>query len=211
MPSPNTTIRVIDKVIEQARVRYGELMQSEYISVGLRIDGYVTRGQTQDNDRITNIKEENTKQMTCMLDVPVKRGSYVELQTGTTDVEYSKKGIVVSVPIKTPVDYLFSTLLFNTKVEIRRDQNLYDSDGDIIDNSPIITKDIGCFVQRVSMRERQIDAGIDRNSVNQIITVSSWDIRKDDILYIGEDRYKITDIEELDNDIFSGYMTYYRD
>ena len=33
----------------------------------------------------------------------------------------------------------------------------------------------------------------------------------DDILYIGPDRYKITDLEELDNDMISGYMTYYRD
>lgn len=211
MASPNTTIRVIDKVIEQARVRYGELMQSEYISVGLRIDGAITRGQTQDNDRMTNIKEENTKQMTCMLDVDVKRGSYVEMQIDSTDVDYSKKGIVISVPIKTPVDYLFSTLLFNTTVELRRNQILYNADGDIIDNAPIIVKDIGCFVQRVSMRERQIDAGIDRNSVNQIITVKKWDIQKDDILFIGPDRYKITDLEELDNEIISGYMTYYRD
>lgn len=211
MASPNTTIKVIDKVIEQARVRYGELMESEYISVGLKIDGVKTRGQSQDNDRITNTKEENTKQMTCMLDVPIKRGSYVEMQNDLTDTEYSKKGVVLSIPIKTPVDYLFSTLLFNTNVELRRNQTLYNDDGDIIDNSPIITKDIGCFVQRISMRERQIDAGIDRNSVNQIITIKKWDIQKDDILFIGNDRYKITDLEELDNDMISGYMTYYRD
>ena len=112
MASPNTTLKVIDKVIDQARVRYKELMESEYISVGLRIDGITTRGQTQDNERITNIKEENTKQMTCMLEVPVKRGSFVEMQNDPNDTEYSKKGIVVSIPIKTPVDYLFSTLLF---------------------------------------------------------------------------------------------------
>ena len=37
------------------------------------------------------------------------------------------------------------------------------------------------------------------------------DIKKGDILYIGEDSYKITDIEELEKDIFSAYMTYYRE
>ena len=211
MASPNSNLNVIDKVIGQARVRYAELMQSEYISVGLKIDGIITRGQTQDNERMTNTKEENTKQMTCMLDVPVKRGSYVEIKDIESDTEYSKKGIVISVPIKTPVDYLFSTLLFNTSVELRRDQILYSDDGDIVDNAPYIIENIDCFVQRVGMRERQIDAGIDRNSVNQIITVKKWDIRKDDILYIGPDRYKITDLEELDNDMISGYMTYYRD
>ena len=211
MASPNSNLNVINKVIGQARVRYAELMQSEYISVGLKIDGIITRGQTQDNERMTNTKEENTKQMTCMLDVPVKRGSYVEIKDIESDTEYSKKGIVISVPIKTPVDYLFSTLLFNTSVELRRDQILYSDDGDIVDNAPYIIENIDCFVQRVGMRERQIDAGIDRNSVNQIITVKKWDIRKDDILYIGPDRYKITDLEELDNDMISGYMTYYRD
>jgi hypothetical protein len=207
----NSTIKVIDKVIEQARVRYDDLMQSEYISVGLRVDNQETRGQVQDSEYVRSTKQENTKQMTCMLGIKVKRGSYVEMMDNTDDTEYSIKGIVISDPIETPVDYLFSTLLYNTTVELRRSQITYNDDGDIINNSPYIIKDIGCFVQRIGMRERQIDAGIDRNSVNQIITTRDWDIQKEDILYIGSDRYKITDIEELDNDLLSGYMTYYRD
>lgn len=211
MQMANNTTKVIEKVIEQARIRYADLMESDFISVSLLIDGFPTKGQSMDSDRMTTVREQNTKQMTCMLDAPIHRGSYVEIKTGPDDTGYSQKGIVITKPNQTPVDYYFSTLLFNTVVEIRRDKKTYNDDGDVASNAPTIIDNIGCFVQRISMRERQIDAGIDRNSVNQIITTKNWDIRKDDILYIGSDRYKVTDLEELDTEILSGYMTYYRE
>lgn len=211
MANQSSTVKVIEKVIAQARTRYNDLMQSEYISFNLKIDGISTKGQCQDNKRQTNIKEENTKQMTCTLDVPVKRGSLVEMISDPKLLTYDLKGIVISTPTETPVDYFFSTLLFNTVVTRKRNQFLYNDDGDVIDNSPFVDEKIDAFVQRVGMRERQIDAGIDRNSVNQIITTNEWDIKKDDILYIADDKYKITDLEELENDMISGFMTYYRE
>ncbi len=207
----NSTINVIDKVVKQARGMYDGYMESHYVSVDVRIDGIQTKGQCKDNERTTNIKEEHTKMVTCMLDVPVHRGSLVEMQADDLDTEYTRKGIVISVPNKTPVDFYFYTLLFNTTAERHRSQLTYNQDGDLVANNPIVIDNIDCFVQRVGMRERQIDAGIDRNSVNQIITTNNWDIKKDDLLFIGSDRYKITDIEELDKEIFSAYMTYYRE
>ncbi len=207
----NSTINVIDKVVKQARGMYDGYMESHYVSVDVRIDGIQTKGQCKDNERTTNIKEEHTKMVTCMLDVPVHRGSLVEMQADDLDTEYTRKGIVISVPNKTPVDFYFYTLLFNTTAERHRSQLTYNQDGDLVGNNPIVIDNIDCFVQRVGMRERQIDAGIDRNSVNQIITTNNWDIKKDDLLFIGSDRYKITDIEELDKEIFSAYMTYYRE
>lgn len=207
----NSTINVIDKVVKQARTMYDGYMESHYVSVDVRIDGIQTKGQCKDNERTTNIKEEHTKMVTCMLDVPVHRGSLVEMQADDLDTEYTRKGIVISVPNKTPVDFYFYTLLFNTTAERHRSQLTYNQDGDLVANNPIVIDNIDCFVQRVGMRERQIDAGIDRNSVNQIITTNNWDIKKDDLLFIGSDRYKITDIEELDKEIFSAYMTYYRE
>lgn len=207
----SSTINVIDKVVKQARGMYDGYMESHYVSVDVRIDGIQTKGQCKGNERTTNIKEEHTKMVTCMLDVPVHRGSLVEMQADDFDTEYSRKGIVISVPNKTPVDFYFYTLLFNTTAERHRSQLTYNQDGDLVGNNPIVIDNIDCFVQRVGMRERQIDAGIDRNSVNQIITTNNWDIKKDDLLFIGSDRYKITDIEELDKEIFSAYMTYYRE
>lgn len=207
----SSTINVIDKVVKQARGMYDGYMESHYVSVDVRIDGIKTKGQCKDNERTTNIKEEHTKMVTCMLDVPVHRGSLVEMQADDLDTEYTRKGIVISVPNKTPVDFYFYTLLFNTTAERHRSQLTYNQDGDLVGNTPIVIDNIDCFVQRVGMRERQIDAGIDRNSVNQIITTNNWDIKKDDLLFIGSDRYKITDIEELDKEIFSAYMTYYRE
>ncbi|WP_133965102.1 hypothetical protein [Eubacterium limosum] len=207
----SSTINVIDKVVKQARGMYDGYMESHYVSVDVRIDGIKTKGQCKDNERTTNIKEEHTKMVTCMLDVPVHRGSLVEMQADDLDTEYTRKGIVISVPNKTPVDFYFYTLLFNTTAKRHRSQLTYNQDGDLVGNNPIVIDNIDCFVQRVGMRERQIDAGIDRNSVNQIITTNNWDIKKDDLLFIGSDRYKITDIEELDKEIFSAYMTYYRE
>ena len=61
------------------------------------------------------------------------------------------------------------------------------------------------------MRQRQIDVGIDSNAVNQIITSKIWDIQRNDILHIGSERYKITDLRELDKEICEGYMTFYRE
>jgi len=206
----SSIVNTIDKVVEQARSRYLEYIQSDYIAVDIRVDGKLTRGQCKDKSNSYTIKEENTKMMTCELTIPVHRGSYIEMQNGKDDDTFSLTGIVMTVPNETPVDYYFSTLFFNTIVERRRKQELYDEDGNVVGDSPIVVDNIDCFVQRVGMRERQVDAGIDRNSVNQLITVKKWDIKIDDLLYVGSDRYIVTDIEELDKDVLSVYMTYYR-
>ena len=126
------------------------------------------------------------------------------------DDDYSLKGIVTTIPSQTPVDYYFYTLFFNTVVNRVRNEKIFDEDGNIVDNNPVIIDNIDCFVQRVGMRERSVDAGIDRNSVNQLITIKKWDIKVDDILTVGSDRYIVTDIEELDSDMLNVYMTYYR-
>ena len=88
---------------------------------------------------------------------------------------------------------------------------MYSEDGYVIGNNPLIEDSIPCFVQRIGMRQRQIDVGIDRNAVNEITTLKKWDIQKGDILHIGSDKYKITDLKELDDEICQGYMTYYRE
>lgn len=244
----NRTSKTIGNVIKQARIKYEELMESEYISVAIKIDGKETRGQAQDADSTYSMQDKNSKLMTCMLDVPVRRGSYVEMEgdentsdipttseltyivsddnqiirtlnnqglvvDGSTNVvdTYSNKGLVTSIPNRTPVDYYFTVLFFNSTAQRRRNGYVYNDDGDIITNQPNVIQEIPCYVERIGARERQVDVGIDRNSVNKIITLSKYDIQKNDILYIGSDRYKITDIEELEKDFFSAYMTYYRE
>lgn len=243
----NRTSKTIGNVIKQARIKYEELMDSEYISVAIKIDGNSTRGQAQDADSTYSTQDKNSKLMTCMLDVPVNRGSYVEMEgdENTSDIPttsalsyvvssdgeiiktldeqglvvdtqevvdtYTNKGLVTSIPNKTPVDYYFTVLFFNTTAQRRRNGFVYNDDGDIINNNQSIIQEIPCYVERIGARERQVDIGIDRNSVNKIITLSKYDIQKNDILYIGSDRYKITDIEELEKDFFSAYMTYYRE
>lgn len=201
----------IDKVVTKAREKYTEIMQSPHIGIDIRIDGMLTKGQMEDNQNRATLKEQQTKTMTCMLDVPVKRGSLVEMKNGDNDEGYSLKGIVASYPTKTPVDWFFYTLMFNTVVTRSRYKTIYAPNGDILEEQEIIREEIPAFVQRIGMRERQVDMGIDRDSVNEIITTNNWDIQKNDILYIGTDRYKITDIEELDKEIFGAYMTYYRE
>lgn len=207
----NSKVNVINKVVEQAKAQYYELMQSDYVSRRMRIDGVETRGQVEEHTRKTTTKEEYTRTATCMDDVQVKRGSYIEISSDENDVEYSLKGIVSSIPNRTPVDYYFTALLFNTTAQRHRRQLVYSEDGYVIGNNPLITDDILCFVQRVGMRERQVDVGIDSDSVNEIITTKNWDIQKGDILYVGSEKYKITDVKELDDEIFWGYMTYYRE
>lgn len=207
----NSMVSNIDKVVRRARERYSDLMQSSYVGKNMRIDGVGTKGQVQDNKRSVTIKEAQTKICTCMLDVKVHRGSLVEIQPDEDIEGYSLKGVCNSIPNKTPVDFYFSVLLFNTTVIRRRYKPTYSPDGDVIEDATVIEDEIPCFVQRVGIRERQVDMGIDRDSVNEIITTIDWDIQKDDILYVGTDKYRITDIEELDKDIFSAYMTYYRE
>lgn len=207
----SSKVRVIDKVVEQAKEQYYELMKSDHVSRRMRIDGIETRGQVEENTRKTNTKEEYTRTATCMDDVKVHRGSYIEICADEDDTEYSLKGVVSTLPNRTPVDYYFQALLFNTTARRYRRQLIYSEDGYVIGDSPLIIDDILCFVQRIGMRERQVNVGIDSDSVNEIITTKDWDIQKDDILYVGSERYKITDIKELDNDLFWGYMTYYRE
>ena len=89
--SSNTT-KTIANVVKQARLKYEELMESEYISVRVRIDGKETRGQAKDNESIYNLQDKNSKLMTCTLDIDVNRGSYVEMQEDSYDEEYKNKG-----------------------------------------------------------------------------------------------------------------------
>ena len=112
----------IDKVIQRAREKYSEVMASEHIGVDIKIDGVLTKGQVEDNQRRTSLKEQQTKTMTCMLDVPVKRGSLIEMKINSSDTGYSLKGLVASIPTRTPVDWYFYALMFNTVVERRRNK-----------------------------------------------------------------------------------------
>ena len=207
--SSTSIVSTINKVVSQAQERYSEYIESDFIATDIKIDGVPTRGQVKDKSSAWTLKEENTKMMTCELDINVQRGSYVEMKNRGDD-DYSLKGIVTTIPSQTPVDYYFYTLFFNTVVNRVRNEKIFDEDGNIVDNNPVIIDNIDCFVQRVGMRERSVDAGIDRNSVNQLITIKKWDIKVDDILTVGSDRYIVTDIEELDPDMLNVYMTYYR-
>ena len=207
--SSTSIVSTINKVVSQAQERYSEYIESDFIATDIKIDGVPTRGQVKDKSSAWTLKEENTKMMTCELDINVQRGSYVEMKNRGDD-DYSLKGIVTTIPSQTPVDYYFYTLFFNTVVNRVRNEKIFDEDGNIVDNNPVIIDNIDCFVQRVGMRERSVDAGIDRNSVNQLITIKKWDIKVDDILTVGSDRYIVTDIEELDTDMLNVYMTYYR-
>lgn len=207
--SSTSIVSTINKVVSQAQERYSEYIESDFIATDIKIDGVPTRGQVKDKSSAWTLKEENTKMMTCELDINVQRGSYVEMKNRGDD-DYSLKGIVTTIPSQTPVDYYFYTLFFNTVVNRVRNEKIFDEDGNIVDNNPVIIDNIDCFVQRIGMRERSVDAGIDRNSVNQLITIKKWDIKVDDILTVGSDRYIVTDIEELDSDMLNVYMTYYR-
>ena len=209
MPT-SSMVNSINKVVEKAREKYEDLMQSQYVSKDIRIDGMPSKGQMEDSSRYIDDKSQRLKKMTCMLDVNVKRGSLVEIKQSPDEEGYSLMGVVYNEPNITPVDYYFTTLLFNTVATRHRSQLRYDEDGYVIGDSPLIEDKINCYVQRIGVRERQVDAGIDRDSVNEIITTKNWDLKKEDILYIGSDSYKITDVKELDDDLFYGYMTYYR-
>lgn len=206
----NTT-KTIANVVRQARIKYEELMESEYISVKVRIDGKETRGQAKDNDSVYSTQDKSSKLMTCTLDIDVNRGSYVEMQEDSYDEEYKNKGIVTSLPNRTPVDYYFTVLFFNTTVRRHRKMPVYDEYGDVVSDNPLVIDTIDAYVERVSTVERRYDAGIEKNSVNKIITLKKWDIQKNDLLYIGTNCYRITDVEELEDDFFSAYMTYYRE
>lgn len=205
----SSMVKSIDRVITSARDKYDEIMTSDYVAKDIRIDGTNTRGQIEENKRKTNTKEEYTRTVTCKLDAKVKRGSLIEIKRDDEDIYDA--GVVTTPPMKTPVDYYFQCLLFNTTAIRTRKQFVYSEDGYVIGDSSDIRDEIPLFVQRVGMRERQVDVGIDRNAVNEFITVRKWDIQKNDILQIGSDRYKITDIKELDKELFWGYMTYYRE
>lgn len=207
----NSMVKNINKVVNQARSKYNDLMESEYIGKDMLVDGVATKGQMEENERATTLKQERTRRMTCLLNCQVHRGSHIKIKNNVEADDYDLEGVVLSDPSLTPVDWFFSVLLFNTTVTRHRKQLIYAPNGDIIGDNPLIIDEIPCFVQRVGMRERQVDAGIDRDSVNEIITTSNWDIKKNDILYIGNDRYRVTDIDEIDKDIFSAYMTYYRE
>lgn len=207
---PTSLVTNIDKVISRARVKYNDIMQSEYVAKNMIIDGYATKGQVEENKYKTNTKEEYSRKATCMLDVPhIARGSLIEIQE-KEGVEW-QKGIVNTSPMWTPVDIYFDVLLFNATAKRYRRQNIYDENGYVIGDNPLIEDEIPCFVQRIGARQRQIDIGIDRNAVNEIITSKKWDIKINDILHLGKDRYKVTDFRELDNDVFQGYITYYRE
>lgn len=199
----------IGRVITSAVTKYNDIMESDYVGKNMKIDGVPTRGQMEEVSHKNTIEDEYSRTVTCKLDVSPHRGSKIEIMNN--DGTGYDSGIVTTIPNKTPVDYYFSVLLFNTVAKRYRKQFMYSEDGYVIGNNPLIEDSIPCFVQRIGMRQRQIDVGIDRNAVNEITTLKKWDIQKGDILHIGSDKYKITDLKELDDEICQGYMTYYRE
>ena len=199
----------IGRVITSAVTKYNDIMESDYVGKNMKIDGVATRGQMEEVSHKNNTEDEYSRTVTCKLDVSPHRGSEIEI-INNEGTAYDS-GVVTTIPNKTPVDYYFSVLLFNTVAKRYRKQFMYSEDGYVIGNNPLIEDSIPCFVQRIGMRQRQIDVGIDRNAVNEITTLKKWDIQKGDILHIGSDKYKITDLKELDEEICQGYMTYYRE
>lgn len=208
--SESNVVKVIDKVVQQAQERYKEYVQSEYVATDIKVDGVLTKGQYKDRSESYTLKEEQTKTMTCMLDIDVHRGSLIEMSKDPTDKDFSMKGIVISVPSRTPVDFYFYTLFFNATVVRKRPMETFDSDGNIISDSPDELPDIPAFVQRIGTLERKIDAGIDRETTNQLITTKQYDIQVNDLIFVGDDKYRVTDIDVLDTDLLSLFMTYYR-
>lgn len=204
----SSLVKAIDRVVNSAQDKYNEIMESEHVSRNIEIDGVKTRGQMEEQKKRTTTKDEYTRTVTCMLGVDVKRGSLIGIEDHNKKWDY---GVVVSIPQKTPVDYLFTCLLFNTSAKRYRKQLVYSDDGYVVGDNPLIVDEIPCFVQRIGMRQRQVDVGIDSNAVNEIITSKKWDIQKGDILHIGSERYKITDLRELDKEVCQGYMTFYRE
>lgn len=205
----NSLVNSIDRVVESAREKYDSIMESNYVARDMIIDGVPTRGQTEEQKKRTTTEDEYTYTVTCQLGSQVKRGSEIKIKS--QDGDTWQVGMVTSVPQRTPVDYLFYVLIFNTEMKRYRTQYQYSEDGYVVGNSPLIIDDIPCFVQRVGMRQRQVDVGIDSNAVNEFRTLYKWDIQKGDILEVGSERYKVTDLKELDKDICQGYMTYYRE
>lgn len=205
----NSLVKSIDRVVESAREKYDSIMESNYVARDMKIDGVLTRGQTEEQKKRTTTEDEYTYTVTCQLGSNVRRGSHIEIKS--PDGDEWQVGMVTSIPQKTPVDYLFYVLIFNTEMRRYRKQFQYSEDGYVIGDKPLIVDDIPCFVQRVGMRQRQVDVGIDSNAVNEFRTLKQWDIQKGDILEVGSERYKVTDLKELDKDICQGYMTFYRE
>ena len=211
MTNKSQTSVTIGNVVNQARIKYEELMESDYIAIETKIDGVISRGQAKEAESIYNTQDKNSKLMTCLLNIDVHRGSFVEMKKDENDADFSMKGIVTSIPNTTPVDKYFTVLFFNTEITRKRKNYIYNPDGDVIlDDSDYIEK-IPCYIERVGMRERQVNVGIERNSVNKMVAHKDWDIQKDDILYVGDNSYRITDIEELEKDMLVAYMTFYRE
>lgn len=200
----------LSKSLARASKIYEEVIQTPEIAFDVRIDGILTRGQVKDNERLSTSKEQYTKTLTCLKNINVKRGSFVEIQATLDDDELKQKGVVVTTPNETPIDKYFTILLFNTEVTRYRQKNKYNEVGDIIDKSIEKQDTIPCFVQKISRSERMLDSGIERDSVNELTTLKSWDIQINDILEIGEQKYKVNDFNEVDNDVCICYMTFYR-
>ena len=172
----------ISKALAKAGKTYDEVMQTPEIAFDIRIDGVMTRGQVKDNERLNTSKEQYTKTLTCGKKTDVKRGSYVEIQA----------------------------LLFNTEVTRYRYKTKYNEIGDIIGKDIEKQDTIPCFVQKITRSERMLDSGIERDSVNELTTLKKWDIKVDDVLQIGEQKYKVNDFNEIDKDVCICYMTFYR-
>lgn len=200
----------ISKALAKAGKTYDEVMQTPEIAFDIRIDGVMTRGQVKDNERLNTSKEQYTKTLTCGKKTAVKRGSYVEIQRNSSDTELSQKGIVITEPNETPIDKYFTALLFNTEVTRYRYKTIYNEIGDIIGKEIEKQDTIPCFVQKITRSERMLDSGIERDSVNELTTLKKWDIKVDDVLQIGEQKYKVNDFNEIDKDVCICYMTFYR-
>ena len=105
---PSSIVSSIDRVVSSAIDKYNDILQSEHVSKNIIIDGKESRGQVEEKKKQITTEDEYTRTCTCMLDTPVKRGSFIQIENN--DKTGYDLGIVKSVPNRTPFYYLILLL-----------------------------------------------------------------------------------------------------
>ena len=77
---PSSIVSSIDRVVSSAIDKYNDILQSEHVSKNIIIDGKESRGQVEEKKKQITTEDEYTRTCTCMLDTPVKRGSFIQIE-----------------------------------------------------------------------------------------------------------------------------------
>jgi len=168
----------------------------ETLGEPIEINGLTTVATIVDAKEAITVFRQNLKQIVVLYNIPIERGDLVYFRT-------DKIGIIYNIPNEDIVSYNAEMLVFNSSIDIHKDEVVYDEDinsstyGSIISSGENFQFTQKGYIERLTTSEQLTDMGYRIFTSFKFITDVSFVPDYADIIYFKGKRFKINDIDTV--------------